>query len=135
MADVMPGDLTGDMPSVCSVPRRLIAGCVVTIAALFALGLPSPASAADVTMTAPRGVSNFPTWFFGRTTLCFDNHKGDYWQGFELTTWLGYYETVIVQAHAQSCITRSWAGSMVRVADFGPSQGIPVRVYNAYGPN
>lgn len=92
-------------------------------------GAAAPASAAgpNVLYSAGQNV-NFPTWFWGTTTVCATNLSYYSWGTATVRGMLSPYPTTLMLSpNSTRCTTQGWGGVPVNVANSGPS---PLRVYS-----
>jgi hypothetical protein len=112
----------------------VIGAAIVAVPVLTA----SPAAASSPTSIDlyPNESWNQPTWFFGRTTICFQNNNDDAWSVLGNSAF--YYWTPTISPHTTQCTTRSFVGlafyvmASPRGANALASETI--HMYMPYGP-
>lgn len=93
---------------------------------------PPVASAADANLT-PGQSANFPTWFWGRTTICAHNLASVHAANVEFSAFGSPFEAWGLTPGQLLCVTRSWVGFAVNVENIS-SQPATLEVYNVGGP-
>jgi hypothetical protein len=117
-----------------SILRRLASAAAVIVIGVGMAGVAADTASAANANLAPGQSANFPTWLFGRTTICVHNLSSTQSGTARFAAFGSPAQDFGVQATQTVCVTRQWFGYNVNVKNVSSSWGPILNVYNVGGP-